>query len=325
MPPRRSAAQRIPLAVLRAVGRIAFAILKPVLPSVFVLLVLVGGALVALDRTSLWDADGPLASTGLLDADGVLVRWRIAGDDRLVWKLPFVGPDGESTTMPAATLFRDRWPEVPAMEPVDLAQTTLIASIFPDDRGLFSFETSDARIWAEGTRTADGRADKVARLIIDRGRFRTTVEFDQQGRVERVEQLDRDGLGSAAIGVIYGDEFIDLVMFSALSSPSDIGTLRLSFVDYPELRDFAYSPRRQAPSTARSLAIALDRAAAVIDESLAPQDARRFLDIALTILDADGDELDIDILEGIRATFEITGVAVSPKTQLRSRTLSQAS
>ncbi len=302
------------------------AFLRRLLLRLAVVVVVLSAGVIGAELAGVFDDDGPLAGNALLDEDGLLTRFRLAGDDRLVWKLPFLGPDdGQPSTQPSGgasvEVFRDRWPEVPPMQAVDLAEITLIASIFPDDRGLFSFETSDARIWAEGTRTADGRADRVERLIIERGRFRTTVEFDQQGRVERVEQLDRDGLGSGAIGVIYGDEFIDLLMFAAVSSPTAIGTLRLSFADYPELRDLAFSPSRQVPIAGRSLPIALEQAAATTDDSLARQDARRFLDIALTVLDADGNELDVDTLEGLSATFEITGVAVSPATQLRSRNL----
>ncbi len=304
-------------------------LLRWLLLRLAVVVVVLSAGLIGADLAGVFDDDGPLAGSALLDEDGLLTRLGLAGDDRLVWKLPFMGPDGGKSPTPgsaatasaaAAEVFRDRWPQVPAMEPVDLGETTLIASVFPDDRALFSFETSDARIWAEGTRTADGRADNVERLVIDRERFRTTLEFDQQGRVERVEQLDRDGLGSAAIGVIYGDEFIDLMMFGAISSRAAIGALRLSFADYPELRDAAFSPSRQVPEAARSLPVAFEPGRSGAGRTPA-QDARRFLDIALTILDSDGDELDADTLEGIAATFEVKGVAVSPATQLRSRNL----
>ncbi|MDP6606331.1 MAG: hypothetical protein QF664_08765 [Dehalococcoidia bacterium] len=77
--------------MLRVTGRVALAVLRPLLAPVIIPLIVVIGALVVADQRGVWDADGPLADSGLVDGDGLLVRWRITGNDRLIWKLPFVG------------------------------------------------------------------------------------------------------------------------------------------------------------------------------------------------------------------------------------------
>jgi hypothetical protein len=70
--------------VLRGTGRVAFAVIRPLLAPVIIPLIVVVGALVVADQRGVWDADGPLADSGLVDGDGLLVRWRIAGNDRLI-------------------------------------------------------------------------------------------------------------------------------------------------------------------------------------------------------------------------------------------------
>ena len=169
----------------RAVGaaaRAARAVLRPLLVPIIIPLAVLVGAAIAADRGGLWDVDGPLADTGLVDADGLLTRLRIAGDDRLVWKLPFVGAgadadDGTPADLSVAELadaiepLIDRFKQVPATPAKAEQQLQEFVTEFDRSVGPRAEPSAILEAWALAQARAVAADPSLIEKIVERDRL----------------------------------------------------------------------------------------------------------------------------------------------------------
>jgi hypothetical protein len=186
----------------RAVGaaaRAARAVLRPLLVPIIIPLAVLVGATIAADQGGLWDLDGPLADTGLVDADGLLTRLRIAGDDRIVWKLPFVGADASANAgavtpadLSVAKLadaigpLIDRFKQVPATPAEAERQLQDFVTEFDRSVGPGAEPSAILEVWALAQARAVAADPSLIERIVERDRL-------MDGAVTRIGPAGEEG------------------------------------------------------------------------------------------------------------------------------------
>ncbi len=253
--------------VARGFGRVALAALRPLLlPLIIPLIVLVGAAVVA-DQRGVWDADGPLESTGLVDADGLLTRLRISGDDRLVWELPFVGPSGTASggsgpggtiaagVQPVASPPSRIPPQLAPPAPYDVTAVTVMISPFAGDSVLFGFASPDGMVvTATGSRDAAGLPARVDSLTFQRGPVVSTMRLDASGLVTRAEIFDERSGNSSALSFAYAGDTVMMTKHATAEDERPLASLRTTIDPavaelVAALRELAAAPAPSARTT----------------------------------------------------------------------------